>query len=26
VAPGEVYGHWREGSVDQDVEVYYLLR
>lgn len=22
----EVYGHWREGSADQEVEVYYLLR
>jgi effector-binding domain-containing protein len=22
----EVYGHWREGSADQDVEVYYLVR
>ena len=22
----EIYGHWREGSADQDVEIYYLLR
>jgi effector-binding domain-containing protein len=22
----EVYGHWREGSADQDVDVYYLVR
>ena len=22
----EVYGHWRDGSADQDVDVYYLLR
>ncbi len=21
----EVYGHWREGSAEQDVEVYYLI-
>jgi effector-binding domain-containing protein len=22
----EIYGHWREGSADQEVEVYYLVR
>ena len=22
----EVYGHWRDGSADQEVEVYYLVR
>ena len=22
----ELYGHWREGSVDQDVDVYYVVR
>ena len=22
----EIYGHWREGSSDQEVEVYYLVR
>jgi effector-binding domain-containing protein len=22
----EIYGHWREDSADQDVEVYYLVR
>ena len=22
----EIYGHWREGSADQEVEIYYLVR
>jgi effector-binding domain-containing protein len=22
----EIYGHWREGSADQDVDVFYLVR
>ena len=22
----EIYGHWREGSVEQEVDVYYLVR
>jgi effector-binding domain-containing protein len=22
----EIYGHWREGAADQEVEVYYLVR